>query len=132
MELLLQAGLLSAMTAYLVHRRVDLHHRNHESGESLLAQLQSLTSSQTGNQTIRLDEFVHAQEARPDGSQNLGGWWRLYKYADLVLRLADHADLEGSPITAPLDPTLLRSLRRNAMQARITALTGIAKWAVQG
>ena len=132
MELLLQVGLLSAMVAYLVQRRVDLHQRNLESGESLLARFETTAGDpMTGDPASWLDEIREAQETRQDGSRNLRGLLSLYRQAGLMMRLADRAEPAYAQ-DAAVDPVLLMTVRRNAMQARISALTGMARWALQG
>ncbi len=116
------------MGAYLLQRRADLVRQNEESGDVLFARLQS----EMGTQSLLEGAMwlSRQSEAGSDGSRKgWRAWWTLYQHAGLLLRLADKADVEQAAM--PIDPATLVWLRRNAMQARISALTAMARFAFQ-
>jgi len=130
MEVILQIGLVTAMGAYLWQRRVDLNQRNRESGEELLARLKS----EMGTKSLLEGAMWLSRQRGAWDSGRRTGWrelWKLYRHAGLLLRLADRADGEWAPDAMPIDPATMIWVRRNAMQARVSALTALAGYAFQ-
>jgi hypothetical protein len=128
MELILQIALVAAMVAYLWQRHVDLNQRNRESGEHLLARVKAEMGSKDLNEGATWLGLQTLESGR-GASRNWRELWTLYKHAGLLMRMADHADL-ASGVKA-LDASMILSLRRDAMQVRISALTAIAGCAFQ-
>jgi hypothetical protein len=102
MFLLLQLGVMLAMLMYLWQCKASLHRRNRESWQSLMAQL---------------------EQWPPD----LATPWIRFQRARVLLEIADYAELHGSQLSGSLDPVNIESIRKNALEDRISALTAMLK-----
>lgn len=130
MELILQIALVAAMIAYLWQRHVDLNQRNRESSEDLLVKVKAELGTQNLNDGASWLS-LQAMEGGQGATRNWRDLWKLYRRAGLLMRMADHADREPGDGFKTLDPAVILTLRRNAMQVRLSALTGIAGCAFQ-
>jgi hypothetical protein len=128
MELILQIALVAAMVAYLWQRHVDLNQCNRETGDHLLARVKAEMGTKDFKESAT---WLGLQAVGGDrgASRDWREHWTLYKRAGLLMRMADHADLAAG--VKALDASMILSLRRDAMQVRISALTAIAGCAFQ-
>jgi hypothetical protein len=128
---LLQLAVLSALVLYLAQWRAYMRRRNLQGWERLLAQtLSDLSTGEPSGQFLWTK--VLATEMKPFRKLPHGfrGLWILFGNARVVLEIADYAERNSSPELDPIDPVLLASLRRDAMQIRVSALIAIAKSAL--
>jgi hypothetical protein len=121
MTLLLQLAVLCALLAYLWQCRSQMRRRSLQSWETIVARV----GSGFGDLSFQEPTISGHSHQRKRTSRNL---WALFVRAGVVLELADYAERNSAP--AILDPVLIASLRRDAMQIRISALIGIARCAL--
>ena len=93
----LQLALLVAMIGYLWQRLVYLRRRNRHSWDALLLQMQ----------------LYPRDSANP---------WTRMQYARVSMEMADYAERHDRTGAGLIDPILLASMRREAMEIRLASL----------
>lgn len=104
MPLLFQFGVVLAMLLYLGQRRLSLYRRSRASWQSLNSQL---------------------QQWPPD----LATPWVRFQRARVLMEMADYAEINGSLGSEWHDLGLVASIRKEAMQTRISALAAMLRFA---
>ena len=125
MTLFIQVAVWSALTAYLWQCRAYMHRRNRADWAGLAAQ--PVPASTSGNASLRIDGFATANEEIQSKSLSRRGAWMHFNNARVVLEMADYAERNNAPGPVSMDPVVLASARRNAMQIRIDALVALVK-----
>lgn len=121
MTLLLQLALVCVLLAYLGQCRSQMRRRHLQSWESLVARIPS------GVADSSIQELAQTEQLQ-QGPRTSRRMWALFLRAGVVLELADYG--ERNSALAILDPAILASLRKDAMQIRVSALIGIARCAI--
>jgi len=126
MSAMLQLAVVVLSAAFLCWRRADMVRRNKQSWETLVARLKPNWDARE-----LIDFPLPGDLSRPSLWKKLGrihgskGLRTIYKNAGVMLEMADYA----AHNCATLDPSLLESLRSEAMQVRVQVLAALAKHA---
>ena len=128
MALLVQVVVCGALLAYLVQCRAYMHRRNRATWESLAGQLHSFSAAGGPIPSTSAEALLEAAEESRQTSHDPHNLWMLFNRARVMLEMADFAERNDAPGPNLIDPILLASVRRDAMQIRISALAGLAKW----
>ena len=136
MSLPFQIMLVGILLAYLWQCRRSMRQRNRQSPESLVARLRNHPNAFTpeDRSTIagRLAEITKELHLHPRDAKAL---WAFFRCAGIVLELIDCAERnssseQGLHEQASIDPPLLASIRKDAMQIRVSALASLVKCAL--
>jgi hypothetical protein len=131
MSLLWQMMLAGILAAYLWQCRRSMRQRNLRSWESLLDRLRSYPNVFASNDQSTLAERLVAiaglLRQRP---RNLSDLWAFFQCSGIALELIDHAERNIAPGDFSIEPAQLTSMRRDAMQIRISTLASLAAWAL--
>jgi len=120
----LQIGAVLLVVAYLGYLRVSMARRNKLSWESLIARLQKgWTGRQLSEHFLWKEGLSSTPEETWERIQGTRGLWVMFKNAGVMLQMADYAARHGESV----DPELLRTLRSDAVQIRLSALITIAQ-----
>jgi hypothetical protein len=127
MSLLWQMLLAGILAAYLWQCRRSMRQRNLRSWESLLDRLRSCpnTFGLDDQSTLaeRLTAITGQLRQRP---RDLSMLWAFFRCSGIALELIDHAERNIGPEDLSMDPAQLTSMRRDALQIRISALASLA------
>jgi hypothetical protein len=131
MSLLWQMMLAGILVAYLWQCQRSMRQRNLRSWESLLDRFHSYPDifalEDRSTLVERLAAITGQLRQRP---RTLGILWALFRCSGIALELIDHAERNIAPGYLSVDPTQLTSMRRDAMQIRVSALVSLAAWAL--
>jgi len=123
-ELQILAVLVIAL--YLVHWRKGVKRRNAQSWETLLARLRSEWSArELSDQFLWKEGLSATPEDAWQRMEGPRGLWVMYQNARVMQEMADYAakNCEG------VDRLLVETLRSDAIQIRVCALTALAQYA---
>lgn len=123
----LQFAAFVVVAISLIRWRVCLSRRNSESWDSLLARLKPGWSAHNLSDDFLVKEGLSAPpEEIWELMQGARGLWAMYRNAGVMLEMADYAERNG----AFSNSELTASLRGDAMQIRVGALTTLAQFAL--
>jgi hypothetical protein len=114
MPLLLQLAALGALTAYFAWWRAYMSRRNKQSWKQAVDQLPFAPKPE-------------APRAAQEISALVQGVWMEFQKARVILEMTDYAERNVSPESVQVDPELLGSIRKDAMQVRVAATVALAK-----
>jgi len=122
----LQVVAVVAIAAYLFHWRSSMKRRNSQSWGSLMARLRpDWNSRELDNPSL----WAAAHKATPaekwERIEGAKGLCAMFQNATVMLEMADYAARNSNTI----DQDLLNSLRRDAMQIRLTVMAALARYA---
>jgi hypothetical protein len=124
---LLQIVAFAVVAISLVHWRACFRRRNTESWESLVARLRRGWSAHDLTESFLGKEGLSAPpEEIWKRMQGARGLWAMYRNAGVMLEMADYA----ARTSASINSELLASLRGDAVQIRVGALTALAQFAL--
>jgi hypothetical protein len=133
MSLLWQMLLAGILAAYLWQCRRSMRQRNLRSWESLLDRLRfypnAFGSDEPSTLAERLAAISGQLRQRP---RNFSILWASFRCSGIALELIDHAERNIGPGDLSIDPAQLTSMRRDAMQIRISAVASLAARALSG
>lgn len=122
----LQFGILAALAFYLFHWRSGLRRRHSQTWQRLLALLRNDWSARALSDQFLWEEGLSATAEnawqRMDGPHGL---WAMYENAQVMLAMADFAELH----CPEADRLLIEALRSDAMQIRVCVLMALAQYA---
>jgi hypothetical protein len=125
---LLQVLLMSVLSAYCFERCIYLRRRNLQSWESIVGQIRFESGDPGSTDLSCWTEFLVLTRSQiselPCTSRGLR---RVFRKARVALEMADYAERNGRLGESPVAPVLLASLRRDAMQIRISALLALTR-----
>ena len=127
MSLFIQVAVWGAMLAYLWQRLAYMRRRNHATWESLASQLHFASAVGNDIPSIKAAALTAAMEEIGKKSRNPRILWMHFNDARVMLEMADYAERNSISGPASIDDALLASMRRDAMQIRISALIGLGK-----
>ena len=136
MPLSFQIMLVGILLAYLWQCRRSMRRRNRQSPEGLVARLRDYPRAfaREDRSTIaeRLAEITEQLRQHPRDSKIL---WAFFRAAGIVLELIDCVERNGSSEhglheRAPIGSARLGSMRKDAMQIRVSALASLVKCAL--
>jgi hypothetical protein len=130
MAVLVQVAVCGALLAYLWQCRAYMHRRNRATWESLVSQLHFFSATDDHLPSTKAEALLEAAAENGQTSCDPRSLWMHFNHARVVLETADFAERNGVPGLNFIDPALLASVRRDAMQIRISALAGLAKCAL--
>lgn len=122
----LQILAVLAIALYLVHWRKGVKRRNAQSWETLLARLRSEWSArELSDQFLWKEGLSATPEDAWQRMEGPRGLWVMYQNARVMQEMADYAakHCEG------VDRLLVETLRSDAIQIRVCALTALAQYA---
>src|SRR5215469_12775013 len=115
-----------AVAFYFSRWRAGLRRRNNQTWDSLLARLRPEWSARELSDQFLWKEGLNAtpEDAwqRMEGPKGL---WVMFQNARVMMEIADFAAKNSTDV----DKVLLETLRSDAMQIRLCALTGLTKYA---
>jgi hypothetical protein len=126
MALFLQIAVWSAVLAYLWQCCYYMHWRNRATWPSLTSQLGS-ASVFGDNASLGIAGLSAMNQDDPVNSVGFRALWRSFKDARVVLEMTDYAERNAVAGTVSIDTIMLASVRRNAMQRRISSLEAMVK-----
>jgi hypothetical protein len=128
MLLVLQFAAFSALALYFAQWRTYMRYRNLQSWESMLARIRpdsSMSGLNTSLHSTKLPTLeVDRSRQQPHGFRGL---WTLFANAGIALEMAEYAERNSALESSLVDPVLLTSLRRDAMQTRVSALIAMCQ-----
>jgi hypothetical protein len=124
---ILQIAAVAVVAIFLARWRANVCRRNRQSWESLLARLRPDWSARGLSDHFLEKEGLNATpEETWDRIQGLRGLRAMYQNASVMLEMADYAARNSDS----LDLELLATLRSDAIQIRMLALTTFAQYAL--
>ena len=124
---LLQIAVIAVAAVYFERWRAGVRRRNAASWDSLLARLRPDCSARELSNCFLRDEGSNTTpEETWKRIHGAYGLWAMYENARVMLEMADYAARNSDSV----DRELLESLRKDAMQIRVSVLMALAKYAV--
>jgi hypothetical protein len=127
MSLLWQMMLAGILVAYLWQCRRSMRQRNLRSWESLLDRLRcypnAFGSDDRSTLAGQLAAITGQLRQRP---HNVSILWAYFRCSGIAMELIDHAERNRAPRNLSIDPAQLASMRRDAIEIRISALASLA------
>jgi hypothetical protein len=131
MPSLLQVVVLGAVLAYLWQCRAYMRRRNSHKWEHLAGRFGSDSgTSDLDAQSLWANLMATEMDRLRKGPRDCRASWTHFRNARIVLEMADYAERNSTPESPLVNPMLLVSLRREAMNIRIHTLVGLAKCAL--
>ena len=130
MSLFIQVAIWGAILAYLWQRLAYMSRRNHATWESLASQLHFASAVDNSIPSTKTAVLSAATEEIGKNSRNPRILWMHFNDARVMLEMADYAERNSISGLASIDLALLASMRRDAMQIRLSALICIGKCAL--
>ncbi len=127
MALLVQVAVCGAILAYLGQWRAYMNRRNRATWESLVSQLRLSSAADGHLPSTRAEVLLESATESGLTSRDPRSLWMHFNHARVVLEMADFAERNCTLGPNFIDPVLLASVRRDAMQIRIAALAGLTK-----
>jgi hypothetical protein len=132
MPSLLQVVVLSAVLAYLWQCRVYMRRRNSSEWGQIAGRIGSDSSTSSLDDWSLWAKLMAAEMDRLRGDpRDLRASWTHFRNARIVLEMADYAERNSTSESPFVNPMLLISLRREAMNIRVYSLISLAKCAFQ-
>jgi hypothetical protein len=127
MSLLWQMMLAGILVAYLWQCRRSMRQRNLRSRESLLDRLGSYPNAFGSDDRSTLAEQLAAITGQlGQRPHNISILWAYFRCSGIALELIDHAERNIASGGFSIDPAQLTSMRRDAIEIRISALASLA------
>jgi len=123
MTLFLQVAVWGALLAYLWRCRAYMYRRSRANWADLIAQLAS-PSMLEGDMECGIAGLSPLNHATPMNTPGRRAAWQRFKDARIAMEMADYAERNS---VASMDRTTLASIRKDAMQTRISSLEVLAK-----
>ena len=127
MALLVQVVVCGALLAYLLQCRTYMHRRNRATWDNLASKLQSFSAAGSHLPSTKAKALLESAKESRQTSHDYRSLWMHFNRARVVLEMADFAERNSAPGPDFIDSAVLASVRSDAMQIRISALTGLAK-----
>jgi hypothetical protein len=122
---MLQIALLASVALYFGYLRAALHRRNRQSWDSLIARLRPDWSARELSDHFLWKEGLNATpEEIWNRLPGVRGLWAMYQNAGIMLEMADFAARH----CANIDQSLIETLRSDASQIRICAVTTLIQY----
>jgi hypothetical protein len=130
MPSLLQVVVLSAVLANLWQCRVYMHRRNSSEWGQIAGLIGSVSNmSSLDDWSLWANLMAAEMDRLRRDPRDLRASWTHFRNARIVLEMADYAERNSTPESPLVNPMLLVSLRRDAMNIRIYTLIAFAKCA---
>jgi hypothetical protein len=127
MSLLFELAVTVALAIYFLQRRIYLKQRNLQSWESLSEQLQTYTGiSESSDFSQLMEDLSSGAQSLFESPGSFRSLWKNLQTARVLMEMADYAErnaVRGSGIAGPV---LVRSLRSDAMQIRVSTFAAVA------
>lgn len=113
------------VAVYLGRWRMNVHRRNGESWDSLIARLrQGCNGRELSEHFLRKEGLSTSPEQTWDRINGPRGLWAMYKNAQVMLEMANFAAQHGD-----VNPIMLEALRGDAIQIRACVLKTLSQYA---
>jgi hypothetical protein len=123
---LLQIAVFLGVALYFVRWRAGVRRRNAQSWDSLLSRLRPEWSArELSEQFLWKDQLNATPDDAWQRMEGPKGLWVMFQNARVMVDIADFAAKNSTDV----DRVLLETLRSDAMQIRVCALMGLAKYA---
>jgi hypothetical protein len=123
---MLQILLIVAVAAYFQHWRSSMKRRNSQTWGSLMARLRpDWNSRELNDPSLWASSHRATPEEKWERIDGAKGLCAMFQNATVMLEMADYAARNSDTI----DHDLLTSLRRDAMQIRLTVMAALARYA---
>jgi hypothetical protein len=124
----LQIAVVPAVALYLGRMRMNLHRRNTQTWESILARLRKDWSGRTLSDHYLWKEGLSiAPEEAWERMKGVRGLWAMYHNAGVMVEMADYAARNAVTI----DHEIVLNLRNDAIQIRARVLKVLAQYAME-
>jgi hypothetical protein len=121
-----ELGILICFAIYVERWRAGQRRRQAQAWERLVAQLQpNWYGGGLKDRSVSSSDVSAKPEEIWNGIQGAEGLWSMYENAQVMMEMADFAARNS----ANVDKELIASLRRDAMQIRLSVLLALSKYA---